>query len=313
MSNVVEDAGEIFPARVGDRLRSARDAKGLTVEEVARETRVPSRHLETIESGDLSRLPAAPYSAGFIKAYARVVGLDEAELSRAFRDELADADIARIDMDPFEPADPSRIVPRTLAWAALLIAVLIVAGYAVWRSNVGGDAETRAQLAAGTTPPSEAVAAPGAPPFSPATAVAAPVPSAAPADGPLVLTALAPVWLRVYERGGKTLYMGELAEGQRYELPAGAVDPLIRTGRSEFLRVTIGGTAAPSLGPPASIISDVSLRPATLGTREPATATEERPRPRRRPRPRTDEAQPQVSSDPVIPALPPSGAPLTRP
>ena len=63
MSEVAEDVDGMFPPRVGDRLRSAREIKGLTVEEVARETRVPSRHLETIENGDLSRLPAAPYSA----------------------------------------------------------------------------------------------------------------------------------------------------------------------------------------------------------------------------------------------------------
>ncbi len=310
MSEVAEDAGT-FPLRVGDRLRAARDAKGLSVEQVARETRVPSRHLETIESGDLSRLPAAPYSAGFIKAYARVVGLDEAELSRAFRDELAGTDVERVDMTPFEPADPSRIVPRTLAWAAALIALLIVAGYAVWRSQVGGDAETRAQLAAGTMPPSEAAPQPTVQAPMSSTPVAA-QPAMGSPSGPVVLTALQPVWLRVYERdGNKTLYMGQLEQGQRYEVPASAADPLIRTGRAEFLRVTIGSAAAPPLGPPAAILSDVSLKPSALLGQE---ASPSPPVRRARKRPRPTESDAPSSSDPVIPALPPSGnVPLAQP
>ena len=200
-----------------------------------------------------------------------------------------------------------------MAWVAALIAVLIVAGYALWRGNIGGDGETRAQLAAGTTPPPELAAVPRAPVSAPVPpAVATPARAAGPPSGPVVLTALAPVWLRIYERDGKTLYVGELAERPRYQVPPGAVDPLIRTGRPEFLRVTVGSTVAASLGPAAAIIRDVSLKPDTLG----ATRSSAAPSARSRQARSAEVAEPvrSSSSGPVIPALPPSGSlPLARP
>jgi cytoskeletal protein RodZ len=44
--------------RVGDKLRAAREAQGLTIEEIANSTRIPKRHLITIESGGYEGLPA---------------------------------------------------------------------------------------------------------------------------------------------------------------------------------------------------------------------------------------------------------------
>ena len=53
------DELQMFPPRVGDILRAAREEQGLSLDEIASRTRVPSRHLAMIESGDLSRLPAS--------------------------------------------------------------------------------------------------------------------------------------------------------------------------------------------------------------------------------------------------------------
>ena len=43
---------------VGERLRAAREAKDLTLEDVAAQTRIPQRHLESIENADWNNLPA---------------------------------------------------------------------------------------------------------------------------------------------------------------------------------------------------------------------------------------------------------------
>jgi hypothetical protein len=79
------------------------------------------------------------------------------------------------------------------------------------------------------------------------------------ASGPVVLTASAPVWLQVYEKGGKSLFSGELASGQVYAVPADAKAPLLKTGKPEALRVTVGNAAAPAVGPAATTVRDVSL------------------------------------------------------
>ena len=63
---------------VGERLREAREAAGLTLEDIATSTRIPTRHLESIEASDFSRLPAPTYTVGFAKNFAGAVGLDPA-------------------------------------------------------------------------------------------------------------------------------------------------------------------------------------------------------------------------------------------
>ncbi|HEX9947145.1 MAG TPA: DUF4115 domain-containing protein, partial [Allosphingosinicella sp.] len=90
----------------------------------------------------------------------------------------------------------------------------------------------------------------------------------APANGPVVLTATEDVWLRIDQAGaGAPLYMGTLKAGQRYQVPAGAQAPRIRTARANVLRVSVGGTPVPPLGPPETTISNVSLAPADLAAR----------------------------------------------
>jgi Helix-turn-helix domain len=61
----------------GSSLRRAREGRALTVGDVASSTRVPRSSLELIEAGDLTGLPADVFVRGFIRSYARAVGVDE--------------------------------------------------------------------------------------------------------------------------------------------------------------------------------------------------------------------------------------------
>ena len=49
----------------------------MTLEEISRQTKVHTRFLEAIEHDDLSLLPAKAFAKGFLRSYARMVGLDE--------------------------------------------------------------------------------------------------------------------------------------------------------------------------------------------------------------------------------------------
>jgi cytoskeletal protein RodZ len=256
------------PTTVGARLRAAREARGQSLDEIGKQTRVPVRHLVQIEDGRLEGLPAAPYSAGFVKAYARAVDLDPVLLSQDFRSELAQVshDTPRVAYEPYEPADPVRLPPRLLAVVALVIAVVLAAGYGIWRSGMvtGEGANARAELAAnGDEANQTAMAAPATATASPAPQPAA-QPPAAPAGGPVQLVAVQPTWVKISERNGPTLFMGVLDKGQTYDVPATAVDPVIRTGRPEGLTVTVGGKPVAPLGKPAHTISNVSLKAAAL-------------------------------------------------
>lgn len=229
---------------VGDRLRAAREDKKLTLEEVAEQTRIPRRHLEAIESADWDRLPAPTYTIGFAKSYASAVGLDRNEVGEDVRAEIGTPRQSSMAAEVFEPADPARTMPRWLVLAAIGAIVLVVLAM-TWLNNRSLEPEEAAP--------------------EPAASTAAPAPAAAPqqaapaATGPVVLTATEPVWIQVYERGGATLFQGELGGGQSYTVPATATAPLLRTGKAEALRATVGGRETPPVGPPAQVISDVSL------------------------------------------------------
>ena len=62
----------------GEFLRSARERRGLSLQQIAQETKIPKRHLISLEHGDLSVIPGPTYRRGEVVAYATVVGLDRA-------------------------------------------------------------------------------------------------------------------------------------------------------------------------------------------------------------------------------------------
>jgi cytoskeletal protein RodZ len=240
---------------VGERLRAAREEKGLSLEDVAKQTRIPIRHLEHIERGEWDAMPAITYSVGFARSYANVVGLDGPSVGAELRQQLGGARNATVGPAAYyEPADPARVPPRWIAIVAIVVAVLIVGGYLVWRSHAVGGSSDATDIVETSAPPAAAPAAPKAQPAAPA---AAPVPT----GGPVVLTASEDVWLRISDGAQpKALFQGILKAGQRYEVPATAAAPTLRTGRANVIAVTVAGTPVPPLGPPEKTIANVSLR-----------------------------------------------------
>src|SRR6187397_1716367 len=60
-------------------LRAGRDRRKLTIDDVARITKINVRVLEKLESGKLDGLPAEVFVKGFVRSFAKCVGLDESE------------------------------------------------------------------------------------------------------------------------------------------------------------------------------------------------------------------------------------------
>jgi cytoskeletal protein RodZ len=249
-------------ASVGEQLRAAREEKGLSLEEVAAQTRIPQRHLESLENSDWERLPAPTYTIGFAKSYASAVGLDRTEIGDQLRAEMGGQRLDSTTAEVFEPVDPKRTMPRWLVLGAILAIVLVVVILS-WLNNRSLEepqSPAPASETASTTPqqPSTSPASPQA---------AAPT---APAQGPVALTATEPAWIQVTDQG-RTLFSGVLAAGQTYTVPANATAPVLKAGKPEALRVTVGTATAPPVGPPGRVASNVSLAPADLMRSGPAT------------------------------------------
>ena len=289
-----EELVETDVPSVGERLRAAREEKGLSLEDIAAQTRIPRRHLEAIEGADWDRLPAPTYTIGFARSYASVVGLDRADIADQLRGEMGGSR-ATTTTEVFEPADPARTMPKGLVIGAIFAVILLVLVMS-WLSRRSLEqpdetaANTAAPAASATPPPA------AAPPAAPA------------AQGPVVLTASDAVWLQVSEKGGATLFSGLLQPGQSYTVPATATAPVLKTGKPEALRVTVGTAVAPPVGPAATRISDVSLLPADLLRAGAAAA----PAPAA-PAPRPAGNRPAPRSTPPAPAAPQPAPPPSAP
>jgi len=69
---------------VGDFLRQVRETKGLTLDEVASKTRIHPEFLKALEEGNFAKLPEQVFAKGFVRSYARSLGLDEEDAVRRF-------------------------------------------------------------------------------------------------------------------------------------------------------------------------------------------------------------------------------------
>src|SRR5699024_12387930 len=74
--------------QIGERLKEAREAKGLSLNSLQEETKIQKRYLTAIEQGKFEVLPGTFYARAFIKEYALAVGLDPTSLLEEDRDEI---------------------------------------------------------------------------------------------------------------------------------------------------------------------------------------------------------------------------------
>lgn len=253
---VEEEQGQFDIVSIGERLRLAREAKGMSLDDIANRTRIPIRHLQHIESEDWDALPAVTYAIGFTRNYANAVGLDGAEIAGELRDRLGGPRNRAPAPQYYEPADPARVPPRSLAIAAALLAIVLVAFYLLfWR---GGAEDGPAEV-----PILEVGAPQDAAPVPPA----APAPEAA-AGQAVTLTATGEVWLRVSDgESGPVLFSGSLGPGQTYAVPPTARRPVIRTGRPQLLHATVGSSDLGPLEPVERTIDNLSLLAQDLAAR----------------------------------------------
>ena len=69
---------------VGEFFRQVRETKGLTLDEVAIKTRIHPEYLKAIEEANFGKLPDQVFAKGFVRSYARSLGLDEEDAMRRF-------------------------------------------------------------------------------------------------------------------------------------------------------------------------------------------------------------------------------------
>lgn len=177
---------------VGATLRRAREARGASVPDCAAALRARVEQVIALEAGRFDGFGGEVYARGFLRSYARLLGLDPAALLGAIGEGPAAAGVTHLRSLPTERRAVERRVP---AWV-IGLGVVIVAGAVVAFAVRLGDA--RAPDAAPAPPPSapaapDPVPAPAPPPEQPPE----PSPAVSAAPVTLTLTFEAPSWLAV--------------------------------------------------------------------------------------------------------------------
>lgn len=219
-------------AGCGERLKQAREAAGLSIDDVAAKLHMPARIVRSLEAEDWSRLGAPVFVRGQVRSYSRLMGLVTAPMMEA------------LDVGPVEP---SRLVSRTHTpkaqwWAeqvgrrlvyVVLTLFLVVPAWVATRQHLS-DAGDALPL---DVPVNTAAAAQGqAKQSAPRTVLAsmAPVPAAAPVTGnEIVLHTRGESWITVTGVDGRSLEKGLIpANSER------------RYAAAQVARLTIGNASA---------------------------------------------------------------------
>jgi cytoskeleton protein RodZ len=124
-------AGFTEGAAFGEFLRHARERRGLTLQQIARETKIPQRHLDSLEHGDLSVIPGTTYRRGEVIAYADAVGLNRA-LALAELERVSRASAARDSGGAEKQQSPARAHRGVGPLASAVLFIAGIVGLVLW-------------------------------------------------------------------------------------------------------------------------------------------------------------------------------------
>ena len=99
---------------IGSDLKSAREARKISLNTVSERTKIPVKYLEAIEENRFDVFPSQTYAKGFIRAYAKVAGLDQAVLTRQFNAETTPQEMR------IEPKNAEAELEKNLGWRPTL-------------------------------------------------------------------------------------------------------------------------------------------------------------------------------------------------
>jgi cytoskeleton protein RodZ len=136
---------DVFVGSFGDRLQREREMRGISLEEIAEATKIGTRSLRALEEQDFDKLPGGIFNKGFVRAYARYLGLDEEQAVADYLAALGEAQAAaktvrqepganaavpdrNIFIPQVEDSEPMRLPLGPIA-VVVVVAVLLFSGW----------------------------------------------------------------------------------------------------------------------------------------------------------------------------------------
>lgn len=143
MSTSQSDVIGTTRANPGDTLRQARENKGWSVAQVASQLNLTEHSLRQLEQGSFDQLPGHTFARGYVRAYAKLLGMDQGQMVQAF-DQYTGTDASGSNVHSLgrvvEPVRLSRNLLRL--FSLVLLALLIGFGYFWWQERAARTAES---------------------------------------------------------------------------------------------------------------------------------------------------------------------------
>ncbi len=253
---------------LGSLLRSLREARNGSLEEMARSTRVGIRHLEALESDKLSELPAPVFVRGFIRAYCSFLDARPDEALGRYRDMLGERAATEASAPSAQPASSWSSSPVLVS-----LALLVVFGLGLLAVNgmlrrapraaappMSTPVAVEAQKVSTTVPPqAETPPATSAEPRPPGAAAPATTVDAATPKGSqrLVVRAVEPTWIRVQTDDGRVAE--ELLTAGATREWTSARRFVLTVGNAGGIEVELNGRPLPPLGARGAVIQRLEL------------------------------------------------------
>ena len=239
-----QDARDVGGISLGELLRHAREDRGLTLDIIANETKIPRRHLEALEHDDLAAAPGRFYQRAEIRAYARVVGVDQNHALARLEALLKTDEPDTAHMEVPQRREPSTV--RAYVQVGLGVALMTAAavlGRPLFTTtptpvDSGGASEARPALqtpiATPQSQPSDAVALASAPQES-VVSSGTPVTAAVISEGPAAIAQESPAIAQEPATTEAPAPTGDVVAS------SAAVTELVVTTQPEGARVTVNG------------------------------------------------------------------------
>src|SRR5436305_2827033 len=144
-------------ATFGERLKRERELRGIKLEEIAESTKIGKRNLVALEEEEFGQLPGGIFNKGFVRAYAKFLGLDEEQAVNDFLAASANYDQPAA-LQPLSSLVKPAVIPsddavrrKDLRWALAAILALLIA-LALWiYANQGGLRRLRERVSAASS------------------------------------------------------------------------------------------------------------------------------------------------------------------
>lgn len=171
----------------GARLKRERERRGITLDDISVSTKIGTRLLHALEEDHFDQLPGGIFNRGFVRAYARHVGLDENQMIADYLAASGDNIPGRIPESEEEPevvevrAEEEKAGASGVPWGIFAIVVLVLAvGVAIWGSYAREKHKAAEAVAPETSQPTQVT--PAAPPVAASAKPASAIPARAPAS-----------------------------------------------------------------------------------------------------------------------------------